>query len=363
MFVDPSRLLLGAAAAFDRAATLAALTPSARRKRRDRAESLGHGARMEALARLVETYEPLTGAGVFRAAAAIDPEGRRVRRLTDGKVDDLRWPSGFVPFADGVGERFESVLQNRRAAVRFFRHDHTTTAEGRARPAVLLIHGYLGGKHALEERMWPLRWLYGRLGFDVALLVLPFHGVRARPGRKGAPPFPGSDPRMAVEGFRQAIGELGDLVAWLHERGNSHVGVMGMSLGGYTTSLAATVDPSLAFAVPVIPLASLADFANDQGRLGATVEEASSQHAALERVYGPVSPLHREPAIESRRILIVAAQADRITPLHHAKRLANHFGAPLETFVGGHLLQFGRARGFRRVGRMLGELGVIQRPD
>ena len=47
--------------------------------------------------------------------------------------------------------------------------------------------------------------------------------------------------------------------------------------------------------------------------------------------------------------------------MHHAQRLADHFGAPLETFVGGHLLQFGRADAFRRVGRLLGELRIIAR--
>jgi pimeloyl-ACP methyl ester carboxylesterase len=59
------------------------------------------------------------------------------------------------------------------------------------------------------------------------------------------------------------------------------------------------------------------------------------------------------------RLLVVAGEADRITPFAHAERLADHFGARLERFVGGHLLQLGRSEAFRAVGRMLGEAGLL----
>ncbi|HHH31536.1 MAG TPA: hypothetical protein ENK57_24750 [Polyangiaceae bacterium] len=58
-------------------------------------------------------------------------------------------------------------------------------------------------------------------------------------------------------------------------------------------------------------------------------------------------------------MLVIAAEADRITPVHHAERLATHFEAPFDTFAGGHLPQLGRADAFRRVGRLFGELGII----
>jgi pimeloyl-ACP methyl ester carboxylesterase len=58
--------------------------------------------------------------------------------------------------------------------------------------------------------------------------------------------------------------------------------------------------------------------------------------------------------------LILAGEADRITPASHAERLAAHFGAPVRVFPGGHLLQFGRAEGFREVARMLRDLELLQ---
>ena len=97
------------------------------------------------------------------------------------------------------------------------------------------------------------------------------------------------------------------------------------------TSLAATVVPTLTCAIPVIPLASIADFARYHGRLGNTPEETHREHAALDAVHHVVSPLHREPLLDPTQILIVAAANDRITPIAHAERLGRHFRTPVST--------------------------------
>ncbi len=345
------RALVGsAAAAVDVIATRAAYWQSARARRTSRAEGLRHAERMRALGEIAQVYP--AGADFFREPRAIAWSEEPVRRLRGGRVVDVRWDSAYATYLPELGDRYHKCESNRQAAARLWLHDEP-------RAALVLIHGYMAGQHAIEERMWPTSWLY-RSGLDLALFVLPFHGVRAIARRSGPPPFPGSDPRLSNEGFRQAMGDFRDLVARLRRDGRE-VGVMGMSLGGYTTALAATVEPSLACAVPVIPLGSLADFARDQGRLGSNDAEAALEHAALEAAQAVVSPLQRRPAIEPRRVLVVGARADRITPLRHAERLAAHFGAELDSWPGGHLLQIGRSDAFRRIGRHLGDLGLLRR--
>ena len=131
---------------------------------------------------------------------------------------------------------------------------------------------------------------------------------------------------------------------------------MGMSLGGYTAALLATLQPNLAFCVPVIPLASLADFAREQGELSREPAAEAAEHALLERIYRVVSPVDRRPLIAPARTLVVAAKADRITPVAHARKLAAHLGAPLVSWHGGHLLQLGRKDAFRRVETLIREL-------
>jgi predicted alpha/beta hydrolase family esterase len=63
--------------------------------------------------------------------------------------------------------------------------------------------------------------------------------------------------------------------------------------------------------------------------------------------------------VPPERALVIGARADRITPVSHARRIATHLRAPLVTWQGGHLLQFGRGRAFEKVAELLRELRVV----
>ena len=285
MLTRAKKKLLGqAAAAFDRAAVLAAYAQTASKRRNSKNEAFSHEQRVALLGRLARRYR---SDDFFRAPREIALEHEHgVRELRGGgRVVDIRWPSDYTTYLPELLERYDRRPSNRLAAARLWLHDEP-------RPVAVLVHGYMAGQYAVEERMWPSKWLFHKLGMVLAFFVLPFHGVRSIRRRIAPPPFPGSDPRLSNEGFRQAMADFCDLVRWLRARGHASVGAMGMSLGGYTTALATTVAAELAFAVPVIPLTSLADFARDQGRLGPSGEQCEQQHRALDAVHEVVSPLH-----------------------------------------------------------------------
>lgn len=301
--------------------------------------------RLQALERLAALYDPARWPDYYREPRAIAPELRVARREASGaRVVDVVWPSAYDVWAPELRESYAGYAENAVAAVRLF-------ARAKPRPIAVLIHGYLAGRYAVEERVWPIAW-FDALGFDTALFTLPFHALRAREGDR-FPPFLRSDPTMTHEGFRQAVGDLRDFVRWLREQGHPKVGLCGMSLGGYTAALTATVEPELDFLAPIIPLASLSDFARELGRLGTCPDRAAALQASLERVYRLIAPLERAPRIEPRRVLVLGAEADRVTPLSHARRLAGHFQAGLVTWPGGHLLQLGRQGSFQRLGDWL----------
>lgn len=321
------------------------------RPRKRSAEELGPVERIDGLRALNAALDVgLGSANLFPASSLIDPSERFVRRDGEAEVVDLRFRSSHEVMLTDVSGRWAAHPQNQTVPIRWFRGPTP-------RPTILLLHGYLGGPFAIEERVWPVRWLVSR-GMDVVLFTLPFHGERRRPGSRGAPPFPAADPRFTIEGFRQAIIDIRALTAWLRNRGASAVGAMGMSLGGYTTALASTI-VDLDFAVPFIPLASIADFAREGGRLIGTATQKREQHELLESTYSWVSPFHRPSRVPKAGRMVIAGRRDRITPIRHAERIAEHFDAPLVVFSGGHLFQLGRSKGFRAVGRMLGELGLL----
>jgi pimeloyl-ACP methyl ester carboxylesterase len=349
---DPRRAMESAVGLVDRVVVVAM---SARaRTDRARADAMTHAEQMTRLADAYAAYEGeahvADPAGLFPAPPQIDPGARDVRP----GVWEASWSSGFAPFLADVAERYLSRVENRTARARLYLAEAPGARTTRA--AVIAVHGYMGGQWALEENAWPVEWLTRR-GLDVALPVLPFHGMRAG-SRRGAPGFPSSDPRITNEGFRQAVTEIRALARWLRERGAPHVGVVGMSLGGYTSALVATVTGELDFVMPMIPLASIADLAREHGRLG-TAGEADERHAALERANRVVSPLARPLRVATSRALVVGARNDRITPLAHAERLARHFGCAMFTMGGGHLVQLGRSEAFRGLVAMLEREGIV----
>jgi pimeloyl-ACP methyl ester carboxylesterase len=334
-----TRKMLGsAAAAVDLMAT-AAVTAHAQRT--GQARPRPHADRVRQLTRLEARYRDAGLDEFFAAPSAIAPGERAVRQRRHGSVTDLSWQSGFSPLDPEVIERHASARENALAVARRFQG-------GPGRPAVILIHGYMAGPFAFEERIWPIARLE-QAGFDVVLFTLPFHGPRARAGHGAVPEFPGEDPRLNVEGFRQATFDLQNLIGWLLAQGHPRVGVIGMSLGGYTAALLAGVEARLDFVVPVIPLSSLGDFAREQGSLSPVADEAAAQHALLESIYRRVNPIARPSLVPPERCLVIAAKADRVTPAAHARRLSVHLRAPLQSFYGGHLLQLGRAEAFERI--------------
>jgi len=338
----PMGLRLGTAARFD----IAVVRLAQRIARGAAGSGPSHEERLAALRKTAETYRQVDPAAFYAEPPPPAVEQQWVRPLPGGgEVIDLTWPSGWQPHDPEGREAYLRFEENRVAHARLLRH-------ARPAPAIVCLHGYRAGVHRFEELAWNARWLYRRLGLDVALLTLPFHARRSPRGRF-APVFPSTRTGRTVEGFGQAVWDARALMRWLRERGAPRLGVAGMSMGGYTAALLATIDPRLDFAVLFIPLADLTDVAFEHEALrGAQVPEYL--RAAGKAALHLVRPLARAPLVPGNRMLVAAAEADRITPAaSHAQALAVHFGAPLVTFPGGHLLQFGRRIALRRMAALI----------
>ncbi len=310
---------------------------------------------LRVLARVAEAYDPQGWGPGQEEGFFVTPGAPAVREARvgsapgGGSVVDLVCDSGYIPVHPVAHEDFVAAEANRTAYARAWLHPQP-------RAAVLCVHGYLGGHMALEEAAFQVGGLYAR-GLDVVVAVLPFHGPRTPPEGRGS--FPGRDPWRTVEGFGQAVWDLRRWRAWLGARGSSRVVLFGMSLGAYTSALAATVDGDWDGLVAMVPLASLADAYFDH-RAGSPEAPPGWVRPRIEDAFRAVSPFTRPPRIRSDATLVLAAAGDRITPRAHAERIAAHFdGAPLVEFPGGHLFQAGRARAFARLGLYLESRGLV----
>jgi pimeloyl-ACP methyl ester carboxylesterase len=284
---------------------------------------------------------------------------RSRRRLADGELVSLGYETDFVPVFPEARDDFGN--DGRTGVARWWRHAQP------GHPAMICIHGYAGGHFWLEQLAFEANRFY-RAGLDVLLYVLPYHGLRAPHGRwRSGEPFFDLDMVRTNEAFAQAIYELRALLRHLRARGTGPVGAFGMSLGGYTTALLATLEPELAFAVPMIPLTSLADVMWSEGEgdpRRALAEEHGWSFEALRDFSTVHAPLSRPPLVPPECRLIIAARADRITPPAQAEALWMHWNRPrIHWYPGGHLAQFRRSRALRQIRRLLRDAGMLPRPS
>lgn len=293
-----------------------------------------------------------------------DPEAPNAKLVSAGdgplgtQVVDLSWPSTYEPFLPIARELYAAVPENHTAHARWW-------TSGRGRPTIVLLHGWGGGNHWVTARTFMVPyWL--RHGFDVAAFVLPYHAVRAPQGR---PMFPSPNPVRTNEAFGQAIYDLRALAVFLRARGASAVGAMGMSLGGYTTSLWASVAGAedaggVDFAVAMIPAVSFARLMWRHGETSPTrarAAKAGITEDLLVDAFAVHTPTTRPARVPRTHLAVVAGRGDRITPPDHAEELAKHWGVDISWFEGGHLAQVGRGDALRGVRRQLCGLGFTGR--
>jgi len=290
--------------------------------------------------------------------------------LGDGPLDtqvvDLRYRSDYEPFLPAARDQHLRASENLTAHARWW-------TSGRGRPTIVMIHGWGGGNQWVTQRTFAVPyWL--RHGYDVAAFVLPFHGDRApgtHPMRSGAL-FPSPNPLRTNEGFGQAIYDLRALSRFLRGRGAPVVGALGMSLGGYTTALWASVAGppdtgdvgGIDFAVAMIPAVSMARLMWRHGEHSPARQRAARAGITedlLIDAFAVHTPTTRPPRLPRSRLFVIAGKGDRITPPDHAEQLAAHWGVDVRWFDGGHLAQVGRGDAIRDVRRELGKLGFVGR--
>jgi len=145
----------------------------------------------------------------------------------------------------------------------------------------------------------------------------------------------------------------------MREAGASHVGVVGMSLGGYTASLLATVTSDVDFVMSYIPICSMPDVMNDNDLVPGTGDIQRTLYEGYREQLVPITPVCRMPKVEPERVAIISGAYDRLATVEHGQRLADHFGTELIRFPGGHIVQNRRAQAFREALEGFQDRGVL----
>jgi pimeloyl-ACP methyl ester carboxylesterase len=283
-----------------------------------------------------------------------------LHNLGDGEVLDISFKSNYKVKCEAYAEEYDSFLANRTVYARMWRHSK------KAKATMVALHGWTMD----DPRITALAFLPGffyQLGLDVVMVELPFHGKRLCKDAAGKRiSFPAPHIARTNEGMGQAISDLRRLNNYLHANGQTQVGCIGMSLGGYIASLWASLDP-LDFCIPIVPVADLAELAWE---VGANKSEFEALKAAgltlddLHTVFSIHSPLTHGCKVPINRTMIIAGVADHIVPPKHPRMLWEHWGQPEAHWLsGGHLVHLRESKAIKKIADFLVRLGFGERPS
>ena len=320
--------------------------------------------------RSVDLYADIAESGDPTRFFREPPSGVRVRTKRgrwfprfepdDGICEVLRFDSPFQPVHPDQHKAYLRHADNRVAYARLVRH------RSGPRPTIVAIHGFTAEGYLINEWFFALPWFY-RMGCDIALFTLPFHGPRQTRFSpfSGHGFFAGGSSRFN-EAAAQSVFDFRILLDWLQRsQGVEQVGVTGLSLGGFISAMLASVEDKLAFALPNVPIITVADLMLEWQPIGALMRAALAvsglSPADARRLVAVSCPLTYPPVLPPERLMIVGGAGDRLAPPKHSRILWDHWNrCRIHWFPGSHSIHLDRGKYLTEMARFMVGLGFLQ---
>lgn len=276
------------------------------------------------------------------------------RHVVGGNVENIAFTSCFEAVNPAMRTQWRAFTRNHVVRAQYWHH-----GDG-PRPTLCVIHGFTLSTYLFTGWFLSLPWYY-RAGYDVLLYTLPFHGPRA----ERYSPFGGYGYfARGLSGFAeataQAVHDFRSIIDYLRHSGVDRIALAGISLGGYTAALVASVDDRLEAVItncPVVTVDAAFDAwfpANKTVMLGMNVSGIGRE--ALTAALSYHSPLNYQPLVPCERRLIITGLGDRFVPPQQAEMLWKHWDhCALHWFPGSHMLHLNQLEYLRRMSRFLQE--------
>ncbi len=272
--------------------------------------------------------------------------------IARGQVHNIRFNSSFEAVNPALREQCRGYVRNNVVHAQHWVHDDGP------HPTLCVIHGFMGSPYLFNGLFFSLPWFY-RSGYDVLLYTLPFHGARAEKGS----PFSGYG--FFAHGFAgfaeamaQAVHDFRSLMDYLEFTGVDRIALTGMSLGGYTSALIASVDDRIQAVIPNVPVVTPDKTvdewfpANYVVRLRDLI--AGTDDVVVHEATKYSSPLNYPPLVPKDRRLIITGLGDRLAPPEQAEMLWEHWDrCAFHWFPGNHILHVSQPDYLRRMTRFM----------
>ncbi|GAA5315694.1 MAG: prolyl oligopeptidase family serine peptidase [Candidatus Pelagadaptatus aseana] len=280
-------------------------------------------------------------------------------RPKDGECSLLSFESPFEPVNPSIRARYNQRKRNSRAWAQYWKHNDGP------RPTIAIVHGFMADPYWLNRMFFALPWFY-KQGYDILLYTLPHHGKR----QSRFSPFSGhgffaGGMGHVNESFAHAVHDFRVFMDYLESQGVTNIGVTGISLGGYTSSLLASVEDRLKFAIPNVPVVSLPDLMLEwfpmNTAIKAMLKITGTPISEFRHRMAVCSALTYQPRLEKNRLMIIAGAGDRLAPPKHARLLWDHWDRPnIHWFPGNHLMHLDQGKYLKEMAKFMRDIGFDQ---
>lgn len=253
------------------------------------------------------------------------------------EIDKLYFQSPFNTINPKLSLQYAQMSKNTKAVAQHWKHGD------QPRPTIIFIHGVVLNSYRRNSRIFELNWLYQQ-GYDILFYTLPFHGSRKETHDlvSGLGFFSNGFAHIN-EAMLQAVFDLRIWMDYLEKTGVTQMGLVGFSLGGYVTALAASIDKRLAFAIPFAPMVLPIDMLMGWPLLSGFFNTLKSKHSVDIRYLRQATAIHHalnwQPVIDTKKLMVIGGAGDRFTSPIFVQQLHKHWkGSQMFWYEGNHLL-------------------------
>ncbi len=248
------------------------------------------------------------------------------------------FPSNYSAFNPEIQKDIDQFTKNKNAYIKLWHSDFS-------KPLVLCIHGLKMGGISTSYRMFKIKSLLKK-GVNVALMIQPYHGLRSEKWYMQYFLNPGNIP-LSIEASRQAVFDGIKTMLVLKKLGYYKIGVVGASLGGFTTLNLAINSNLQEFCFASQPAITFENHLNIK-KSNMPFQQNMELQMLMNKAMDITSPLNYIPKLPTEKIGIVYHKQDLITPANKIEALISQWEIKYASSIeGGHWLYFdkGKTRG------------------
>lgn len=198
-------------------------------------------------------------------------------------------------------------------------------------PNVIFVHGWRMNSFDRVKKIFHKR-IMNNLKWNMYYFPLPYHfGRKPNESLYSGEYMISADISRTVESTRQAIVDLRALIQWIKTNKKGPVILIGVSLGGFITNLAATLEPQIDALVSIFysNRLSYSIWNTIPGKfIRADLEHHGVTYNDLIKYWQITEPNQAIPKIKKDNILLISAQYDQYVHIEDANYLWESWGRP-----------------------------------